>query len=237
MDLHATKSNLRLADAVTSRILAELSSVSGRASFWRSLGLGLVGLGVGSALGLVFVGYSFVTRNSDNQTLLSSAIVEALSQVQIRATAQGTVQLEPHEIQLAKGQTIAISQDSRVHLDPAAKVQADGEMRIQLPSISIPQAITPRANTRIPIITNFTVFKSVAFDKGSVLTGWMFLTSAQKIPTSQYCYYIEHDEDLDLALKIDIADDGVMEPKKTTSGSFDVAAAFNRCVWFAKSAQ
>jgi len=237
MDLHATKSNLQLADAVMNRMAAELSSVSGRASFWRSLGLGFVGLGLGAALGLVFVGYSFVTRNSDNQTLLTSAIVEALNQVQLRANAEGTVQLEPHEIQLAKGQTIAISPDSRVRLDPGAKVQADGEMRIQLPSISIPQAVTPRANTKIPIITNFTVFKSVPFDKGHVSTGWIFLTSAQKIPTSQYCYYIERDEDPDTALKIDIADDGIMETKNTASSSFDMAAAFKRCVWFAKSAQ
>ena len=236
MDLRATKSNLRLVDAVTSRIAAELSSVSGRASFWRSLGLGLVGLGVGAALGLVFVGYSFVTRNSDNQTLLTSAIIEALSQVQIRANAEGTVQLEPHEIQLAKGQMITISPDSKVRLNPGAKVLADGEMRIQLPSISVPQAATPRANTRIPIITNFTVFKNVPFDKGSVWTGWIFLTSAQRMPTSQYCYYIERDEDPDTALKIDIADDGVIESKKTT-GSFDIGAAFKKCVWFAKSAQ
>ena len=167
----------------------------------------------------MFVGYAFVKRNSDNQTLVASAIAAALSQVQIRAKAEGTVQLEPHEIQLAKGQVIAIDPTSRLHLDPGAKVLAEGEIRTQLPSISVPQAITPRANSKIPTITNFTVFKSVPFDKGGVLTGWMFLTSAQKAPTSQYCYYIEHDEDPDTALKVDIADDGVMMPGKGAPGS------------------
>jgi hypothetical protein len=237
MDLRATKLNLKLADAVANRISAELSNVSGRASFWRSVGVGLLGLGIGAAVGLIFFGYSFVTRNSDNQILLTSAIAAALTEVQLHANAEGTVQLEPHEIQLAKGQTITISPDSRVRLDPGAKVLADGEMRVQLPSISVPQGATPRASTKIPIITNFTVFKNVPFDKGRVSTGWIFLTSAQKMPTSQYCYYVERDEDPETALKIDIADDGVMESNKTASGSFDIAAAFKKCVWFVKSAQ
>jgi hypothetical protein len=237
MDIQATKSNLHLADAVTNRIAAELSNVSGRASFWRSLGFGLVGLGLGAAVGLAFIGYSFVTRNSDNQTLLVSALVEALNQVQMRANAEGTVQLEPHEIQLAKGQTITISRESRVRLDPEAKVSVDGEVRVQLPSISVPQAATPRTNAKIPIITNFTVFKSVPFDKGSVLTGWIFLTSAQKTPTSQYCYYVERDEDPDTSFKVDVADDGVIESTKNGPNSFDIAAAFRKCVWFVKSSQ
>jgi hypothetical protein len=57
------------------------------------------------------------------------------------------------------------------------------------------------------------------------------------MPTNQYCYYVEHDEDPDVAVKIDIADDGVMESSKTASGSFDIATAFKKCVWFVKSAQ
>jgi hypothetical protein len=236
MDIHPTKLNSQLAEAVGNRIAAELSSVSGRASFWRSVGLGLIGLGLGSALGMIFVGYSFVTRNADNQALLSSALATALNEVQLRGTAEGTVQLEPHEIQLAKGQTITISPDSRLRLDPNAKVLAEGDIKVQLPSISVPQAASPRANSKIPTITNFTVFKSVPFDKGSVSTGWIFLTSAQRSPTSQYCYYIEHDNDPDVSVKIEIADDGIMETSKTSS-SFDFATAFKKCVWFVKSSQ
>jgi hypothetical protein len=194
-----------------------------------------VGFGIGAALGIGFFGYSFITRNSDNQMLLTSSIVDALNQVQIEATAEGTVQLDPHEIQLAKGQMVTISSDSRIRLDPEAKVMANGEMRVQLPSITLPQSVTPRANTKIPIITNFTIFKSVPFDRGSVVTGWIFLTSAQRAPTNQYCYYIERDDDPDTAVKIDIADDGVMESNK--KGSFDISTAFDKCVWFTKSAQ
>jgi hypothetical protein len=236
MDLHPTKLNFQWTEAIGNRIAAELSNISGRASFWRSVGLGVIGLGIGSALGLIFAGYSFVTRNSDNQALLSSAIVAALNDVQLRGTAEGTVQLDPHEVLLAKGQTITISPDSRLHLDPNAKVLAEGDIRVQLPSISVPQAASPRANGKIPTITNFTVFKSVPFDKGSVSTGWIFLTSAQRTPTSQYCYYIERDDDPDVSVKIDIADDGVVEPSKT-SASFDFATAFKKCVWFVKSSQ
>src|SRR5262249_46141859 len=78
---------------------------------------------------------------------------------------------------------------SRVLLDPTAKVRADGEIQVQSPSIS-PLEGTRRVTT--PLITNFTVFKRVEFDRGQVWTGWKFLTSAQKFPTYQYCYYTEH---------------------------------------------
>ena len=43
---------------------------------------------------------------------------------------------------------------------------ADGEIKIQGPSISVPQATPSRSASSIPTITNFTVFKSVPFDKG-----------------------------------------------------------------------
>jgi hypothetical protein len=238
MDLQPTKLNLQLAEVVTNRIAAELSNVSGRASFWRSIGLGLIGLGIGAATGLVFVGYSFVTRNSGNQALLTSALLAALNEVQLHANAEGKVQLEPHEIRLAKDQTVTISPDARVRLDPGAKVIADGDIKIQLPSISIPQTASPRGDSKIPIITNFTVFKSVPYAKGAVFTGWNFLTSAQKQPTNQYCYYtVENDQNPDVSLRIEIAQDGVMEKPKSDSNVFDFAAAYTKCVWFVKSSQ
>jgi hypothetical protein len=99
--------NRHLAGVVQDRIAADQSYISGRSGFWRAVGVGLVGLGIGAALGLGFYGYSYITRNSNNSKILAAALVKALSDVSLHATADGVVKLEPHNIKLAKGQTIA----------------------------------------------------------------------------------------------------------------------------------
>src|SRR6476620_4213013 len=122
MNLIPTNLNQRLADAIRYSVAADRFHIAGKSGFWRFIGIGFVGLGLGAALGLGFFGYSYITRNSDNINVLSSAFSTALSEVRLRATAEGTVKLEPHEIYLAKGQTVSLDNNSRVLLDPAAKV-------------------------------------------------------------------------------------------------------------------
>jgi hypothetical protein len=43
----------------------------------------------------------------------------------MRASAEGTVQVEPREVALAKGQTIALDSNSRLLLDPESKIRAE----------------------------------------------------------------------------------------------------------------
>jgi hypothetical protein len=224
--------NEALAASVQNKLAAEMFYISGRAGFWRAVGVGLIGLGVGSAVGFGFCGYSFVTRNDNNLAVLSAAFSKALSEVQLRGSANGTVKFEPHEIALSKGQTITFDPTSRLQLDPSAKVTADGDLRIRIPTISVPQSATPRPKGIAPAITNFTIFKSVPFEKGSVQTGWNFLTSAQRSPTTQYCYYQEAGENPDVSVRIEVGLDENIQPSKGLSRSFDIAAAFNKCVWF-----
>jgi hypothetical protein len=145
MNLIPTELNQRLANAVRYSVAADRFYITGKAAFWRLVGVGLIGLGVGAAVGIGFYGYSHVSRNSENLRSLSSAFSNALSEVRLRATAEGTVQLEPHEIALAPGQTISLDPNSRLLLDPSAKVLADGEIKIQGPSISVPQATPSRS--------------------------------------------------------------------------------------------
>ena len=64
------------------------------------------------------------------------------------------------------------------------------------------------------------------------MTGWIFLTSAQKSPTNQYCYYTEDAETPGLKVSFDLGEDHVPKGPKTTPKGFDVAAAYGRCVWF-----
>jgi hypothetical protein len=119
-----------------------------------------------------------------------------------------------------------------VLLDPTAKVRADGEIQVQIPSVSALDSTTPRRAATTPMITNFTVFKEVDFDKGQVVTGWKFLTSAQKFPTTQYCYYTEKLEASLFEPVVDIGRNEDLDPPKQLPQGFDIAAAFKKCVWF-----
>jgi hypothetical protein len=237
MNLFPTKLNQELSDSVLHKISAEMFYISGKTGFWRAIGFGLLGFGLGGAIGLGFYGYSFVSRNSDNMNVLSSAFSKALGDLQIRATAVGTVDFQPHEISLAKAQTISFDDSSRLSLDPSAKIFVDGEVKVQTPTVSVPQSVSPRSKSLTPTITNFTVFKSVPFQKGSILTGWVFLTSAQKFPTSQYCYYTENDESTDISLRIDVGANEKMEASNKLSNALNVPDAFTKCVWFKKEGQ
>jgi hypothetical protein len=233
VDIPSTDLNQHLSEALRNRIAADRFAVAGQAGFFRLVGLGLILFGIGSALGVGFYGYSFISRNAENIKTLSSTFSKALSEVELRSTAIGTVQLKPNELSLAKGQTVSLDSNSRLLLDPKATVTADGELRVQAPSVSAPQNTVSRAATKAPNITNFTVFKTVPFDKGAVMTGWIFLTSAQRSPTSQYCYYTEDAETPGLKVSFDLGEDNVPNaPKTTNSKGFDIAAAFGRCVWF-----
>jgi hypothetical protein len=230
VNLSATELNQRLSALVRNSVAADQFHIFGKATFWRLVGLGILAFGLGTAIGVGFYGYSYVRGDSDNLTLLSSTFSKALSEVQIRASAEGIVELEPHEIALAKGQTIAFDNNSRLFLDPEARIRADGEIAIQAPSISLPQNTS--ASSRVPTITNFTVFKRVPFENGVIMTGWDFLTSNQKAPSSQFCYFSENADTSGLNVVLDIARDRNMETPRTIPKGFNILAAFNRCVWF-----
>jgi hypothetical protein len=232
VDIASTKFNERLSALIRNSIAADQSYIAGQAAFWRLVGFGVLAFGVEAAIGLCLYGYSYVVANSDSLNLMSSTFSRALTDAHLNASAEGVVQIEPREISLAKGQTISFDTNSRLLLDPAAKIQVDGEIQVQTPSISAPQSIPARTPPRVPLITNFTVFKKVPFEDGSVMTGWVFLTSIQRSPTSQYCYYTENAETSGLDVVLDIAEDEKMETPKTMPKGFDILAAFNRCVWF-----
>jgi hypothetical protein len=231
MNILPTELNRRLSECVRNRIAGENSLIAGRIHFWRFVGLGLAAFGIGTAVGISFYGYAFVTKNTDNMNSVASTLSKALADIQLHATAEGTVQIEPREIALAKGQTISLAQNSRVLLEPGSRVLADGEVRVER-IVSAPSPNTRRPVAAAPVIIDFTVFKSVPFDKGTVMTGWRFETSTQKAPVSQYCYYTEDAQMPGVSVTLDIGKNEELESPKTLPKNFDLAAAFNRCVWF-----
>ncbi len=227
MKIISTELNDRLSKFVNSRITVDESYFAARAAFWRLTGFGILMFGIGSACGAALYGYSYISGNSESLMLFSSTLSKKLSEVQFKAVAEGTVKIEPNEINLAKGQSILIDNNSKLHLEQPAQIQV-GEIKISIPAVSNPQ---PQA--KAPIIKQtFTIFKSVPFSGGTVMTGWNFMTNLQKSPTSQYCYYTENTENEESNVVINIADDRKLEKTSTLPKDFDIMEAFNRCVWF-----
>src|SRR5262249_24252516 len=155
---------------------------------------------------------------------------EALSKVQLTGKADGTVKFEPREIALAKDQTISIDPSSTLRLEPNASVRADGDIKVQIPSVAPPPVSVTPPKPRTPLIVNFTVFKHVPFDKGTVMTGWVFLTSKQRSPTNQYCYYTQSSDDENrpglpgLSVDVDLGYNQQLVLPKTLPKDFDATA-------------
>lgn len=234
MEQSSTPLNIALAQTLSARLSSEMAVTSGRSGFWRAIGLGLLGLGAGAAIGIGFYGYSFVTRNSDQMRAFSSAFEKALATTELRGTAGGKVELNVSQLTLAKGATVSIDPSSRILIDPTTKVIAEGEIRVHAPSISVPRSPSPKSPAQSRTISNFTVFKTVPFERGDVVTGWNYLTSAQDVPTQQYCYYHERGDNSDVAIQINLASDGIPDTERSAPKTFNYAAATVRCVWFNK---
>jgi hypothetical protein len=230
--LVSTELNRNLVSAAIGRLAAERLYISGKSGFWRLVGIGLLGLGLGTAFGVGFYGYSYISRSNEGIRHFSAALAKGLSEVQLKAAAQGTISISPNEIVLAKDQTVSLHSDSRIQLERNTTVKADGELKVYAPSISPKPSEQSTKSAPPAAITDFTIFKQVAFEKGFVMTGWRFLTSAQKTPSSQYCYYTESSENSGLDVVVSIASDMKLEAPKTIPKNFDLSSAFDRCVWF-----
>jgi hypothetical protein len=232
LSIPATEFNKRLSDLLRNSGLSNELLISSRVVFWRLVGLGTLALGLGAAVGLACGGYAYVARNSVNVTAVSEILAKALDQAKLTGVAEGTLQVDPHEISLAKGQTISLDPTATISLDPKSAIKVDGQIELQAPSISIPQGAGSSPPQRISTISNFTVFKRVAFQNGVIMTGWNFLTSNQPSPSDQYCYYSESGDNSNYSVSIDIAHDQQLSAPKASPNGFDILAAFNRCVWF-----
>ena len=138
MNIVSTEFNRRLGQLIRNNMIVDRSYIAARVTFWRLVGCGIFVFGVGTSIGVGFYGYSYVNGNSDTLAVFSSTLSRALSEVQLTASAEGLVQVEPRAVSLAKDQTISIDSNSRLHLDPAAQIQVGGEIQVQTPSISAP---------------------------------------------------------------------------------------------------
>jgi hypothetical protein len=239
MDVPATPANRALATAVSRRMRAEAREVNAKAALVRALGIGgacaLAGIGVGAA----FFGYSFITDASSSADRITAAMVEALEKTTLRTggtvrldSTGATVRLDAHEVAL---------EAAPLKLDPGATVALDPEARL---TVDLASAATPRPSPeqlkdngappdpdKAKVVTDFTVFKNVAFGTGRVVTGWNFSSSEQKTPSYQYCYFTR-DASGSVSTNTYLAVNGAVLTGLPAVADLDIAKAAAQCVWF-----
>jgi hypothetical protein len=215
-----TPMNRALASTVTSRLNADARMIAATATFWRLLGIGGLLLMVGMGVGVACYGYSYVTDQRAAMGTLTTAMVDALNKVTLKT--EGTVKA-----------------DGTVKLDATgAVVKLDtGDVNNLLRPTERQLQTTAQTTANVKPVTNYSVFKTVTFQQGAVVTGWSFNGNDDKRPSHQFCYYTKQlDTDNATSMRYDIGEDGVMVDRKDGrqfSGlPFDVASAFANCVWF-----
>jgi hypothetical protein len=87
----------------------------------------------------------------------------------------------------------------------------------------------PASNAKV-VVTNYTVFKTVSFQSGVVVTGWRFDDSNTTAPRRQYCYF-EPSMSGSVNNYIMIGEDGHALSKTKELRGVNLEAAASNCVW------
>jgi hypothetical protein len=228
-----TKANVQFADAMATRLQADSAFLGSRAAFWRYLGVGAALAGLGLATGFGLYGYSRVKGTQVTDAMLADAMKTAFETVTLKTEVTGAVTTKGI-VTLKDGQVVHLDPNAAVGLDPGASVKVAGQIKIETPSLpppppsSVSRSLGPTARA---MVTNFTVFKTVKFGRGEVQTGWVFASSNQQVPTTQYCIYMEDIPGSGTRAQIDLGTDGIMNAQSRPQG-IDGPAAYSNCVWF-----
>jgi len=226
MFISPTLKNTSLASAVNNRIKADGSMIAAKAALWRLVGLGAFCLLTGLGVGAVFLGYAQVTDSRTSAERMATAFASALEHANL-----GTVRLSPES-------TVNIKPDASIKLDAtAAMVRIDPSSTVRIagdfPRPTEDQLSGGGSDSNAKTVTDFAVFKEVAFGKGTVSTGWSFSSSEQSRPDAQFCYYTEHDDGT-TSMRLELARDGQLLPQPPSSPfkTLNFSAAAARCIWF-----
>ncbi|KMO39233.1 hypothetical protein VQ02_10305 [Methylobacterium variabile] len=205
-----TPENVALAQHVNGRLRAEARISNARAFLFRAIGLGaFLGL-AGAGLGAAFYGYATMNEVRGASDKLAQALTQALETATLKTT--GEVRLTDNTLKI----------EGAV---PAAKGRPD------VSSLTGNQGKT-EAPAAAAVRTSFTVFKTVPFLDGSIVTGWNFKGDEQK-PEKQYCYVTRPQTFGDGATsnQTTVAIDGEILPQPARS-EINFAVIARSCVWF-----
>ncbi|MBV8616660.1 MAG: hypothetical protein JOY66_23210 [Acetobacteraceae bacterium] len=210
MWLPNTPDSRALAKAVSGRIGAEARWLRAQMAQEVLIGIGALSLMLGLGAGAAFWGYSFVLDRRPRAADMAAAFAAALARTPVRGqlivVPTGTVELD------TKGAT--------VRLDTS-----------DVPPLSTAQlGLTgAAAHANAQVVTDYTVFKSVPYGQGAVVTGWQYDSSESPTPSLQYCYYREPGGTNNANVWY-LAQDGAR--RDATRAPVDAAEAVRSCVWF-----
>jgi hypothetical protein len=192
--------------------------------------MGVLAAMLGAGIGLACFGYSYVTDGRAQAQKMADAMVQALERAQLTTT--GDVKLEDgSSVGLAPGGQVMLAPNSTVRMDPSSTVKVPGIVNPDTHSTAALPPVQAPPSPQNKVITQYTIFKTVAFDKGEVVTGWNFENSNQISPALQYCYYSEKSSDL-VQVRTELGTNGAMIENFKLRPGVDLIAAFNNCVWF-----
>ena len=165
---------------------------------------------MGAGLGAAFYGYATMNEVRGASDKLAQALTQALETATLKTT--GEVRLTDNTLKI----------EGAV---PAAKGRPD------VSSLTGNQGKT-EAPAAAAVRTSFTVFKTVPFLDGSIVTGWNFKGDEQK-PEKQYCYVTRPQTFGDGATsnQTTVAIDGEILPQPARS-EINFAVIARSCVWF-----
>jgi len=226
LDTHA------LSAAINTRLRQEARIAAGRAGLWHGLGIAALigGLGIGIAGALI--GYSYLSDTRPAAQEIAEVLAKALNDAKFSATATGEVKVaEGSEVGLKSGATVKLDPSSRLKIDPNAVIRADAT--ITQPRLT-DQQLQPDAapETGAHVTTNYTVFKTMAYGDGEVVTGWNYASSEALTPFEQFCQYaqpVKRGSRLFVTLGKDAR---YIAPPPNEMRNFDPSQAYVNCQWF-----
>ncbi|MDN3276892.1 hypothetical protein QWJ07_21695 [Frankia sp. RB7] len=222
------------AQVINSRLASEARVAKAIGFGWLCAGgataLCLFGGGVAAA----FYGYSTTQSVSASAEQVAKAISEAFSRATIHTAVDGELTLSPDAaLTLSLGQTVKLTEEASVALDPNSSVRVVGDFKVDVPQPSKQQLQldTTSSSKELPF-TQYTVFKGVAFGSGYVVTSWNFDLADTSRPYYQRCYY-EQNLEQGIAATQTIAVDGSPRPVSAIAKlPFDFDGAVSSCIWF-----
>ncbi|RVU16572.1 hypothetical protein [Methylobacterium oryzihabitans] len=204
-----TPENVALAQHVNGRLRAEARIIAARAFLFRAGGLGLLLALGGIGLGAAFYGYAAMNDVRGAADKLAAALTTALSDVTLKT--KGEVTLTDRTLKLEGAPPAPAGRPDVAAIKNQGKSEAAAGAAVR---------------------TDFTVFKTVPYLDGSIVTGWNFKGDEAK-PERQYCYVSRPQTfgDGTTSKQTTVAVDGQVLPQP--AGAEVVFAVIARsCIWF-----
>jgi hypothetical protein len=219
-----------LYDVAKTKLAADAQLEQARTTLYRFGGMGVLVAMLGAGIGLACFGYSYVTDGRAQAQKMADAMVRALEKAQLTTT--GDVKLaDGSTVGLAPGGQVMLAPNSTVRMDPSSTVKLPGIVNPDTHSVAALPPVQEAPSQQSKVITQYTIFKTVLFDRGQVVTGWNFANSNQINPVHQYCYYSEKADDT-VQVRTELGTNGTMIENFKPRPGLDLTAAFRNCVWF-----